>query len=150
MKALQRAARVALWISTAIVLAACATTYQLTLMPRSSGTLYAGEAIERSPGGEATVTITIEDKTYAGTWVPTAADRSTAFVAGGFGWWGRRSGVGTSVSVENPQGGQAKALLQAADGSGLRCDITGLAGHTGGGICRDDRDQFYDVQIRAK
>jgi hypothetical protein len=150
MKALQRAARRALWVCAGIVLVACATTYQLTLMPRSSGKLYAGEAIERSPGGEATLTITIEDKIYAGTWVPTAADRGTAFVSGGFGWWGRRSGLGTSVSVENPQGGQAKALLQAADGSGLRCDITGLAGHTGGGICRDDQDQFYDVQIRAK
>jgi hypothetical protein len=43
-------------------------------------------------------------------------------------------GIGASVTVDNPAGGEAKALLQAADGSGLRCDLQGMvSGRSGGG-----------------
>jgi hypothetical protein len=137
---------------SALLLAACASTYTLTLMPRNSGTLYQGEAVER--GGNATeadVTITT-DKTYSGTWQYTAPDRSNAYVTGGVGF-GRRHGfgLGSVISVDNPYGGEAKALLRAADGSGLRCDFRGLvAGRGGGGTCQDDKGLVYDVQIKLK
>jgi len=124
----------------------CVSTYQLTLMPRNSGSIYQGEAIEE--GAQAKISIAIEGKTYEGTWVTTAADRSTGYVFGGFG--GRRIGVGGTVAIENPSGGEAKALLRAADGSGLRCDFKGMSGRTGGGTCQDDKGLIYDVQIRAK
>jgi hypothetical protein len=129
------------------LLAACSSTYQLTLMPRTSGTLYYGEAVET--GSQAEVTVTIDQKTYTGTWVYSAPDRATGYISGGWGW--RRSSIGGTVTVDNPSGGEAKALLQAADGSGLRCDFRGMAsGRTGGGTCQDDKGLLYDVQIRAK
>lgn len=139
-------ARVAL-IAAAVAAAGCASTYELTLMPRTAGKLYYGEAVQR--GSQADVSITIEGKTYTGTWVEVTPDRTTGYVSGWWGW--RRSVIGTTVTVDNPAGGEAKALLQAADGSGLRCDIRGTAyGRSGGGTCQDDQGLVYDVQIRLK
>lgn len=142
-------ARIATSLAT-LLLAGCASTYQLTLMPRTSGTLYYGEAVEY--GSQADVTVTIDNKTYTGTWVYAAPDRATAYVSGGVGWgWRRFGGIGTTVTVDNPSGGEAKALLRAADGSGLRCDFRGMAyGRSGGGTCQDDKGLLYDVQIRLK
>ncbi len=137
----------ALFASAAVVaLAGCASTYELTLMPRTSGKLYYGKAVQR--GSQADVSVTIEGKTYTGTWVEVTPDRTTGYVSGWWGW--RRSGIGTTVTVDNPAGGEAKALLQAADGSGLRCDIRGTAYGRGGGTCQDDQGLVYDVQIRSK
>jgi hypothetical protein len=135
----------------AALLAGCASTYTLTLMPRTSGNTYTGEAVERS-STEADVTIGIEGKVYTGTWVYTSADRSNAYVSGGIGFGSRRGiGLGSVVTVDNPQGGEAKALLKAADGSGLRCDFKGMSpGRGGGGTCQDDKGLVYDVQIRLK
>jgi len=134
-----------LWL--VVVLCGCVSTYQLTLMPRTSGTLYYGEAIES--GVQADVSVTIDQKTYVGTWVYSTPDRSTVYVSGGWGWY--QSWIGTTVTVDNPTGGEAKALLQAPDGSGLRCDFRGMAyGRSGGGTCQDDEGLVYDVQIRVK
>jgi hypothetical protein len=138
----------------ALALAGCAaTSYQLALMPRNSGKVYTGEAVQPPNGNEARVTIAIEDKVYNGTWLETAPDRSTGFITGGLGFGGRRGGLGfgTTVAVDNPEGGAAKALLQSADGAGLRCDFRGLASaRSGGGTCQDDQGVVYDVQIRLK
>jgi hypothetical protein len=134
------------------LLAGCTSTYTLTLMPRNSGTTYMGEAVERS-STEAEVTIAIDKTVYTGTWVYTSADRSNAYVTGGFGFGGRRAGLGLGsvVSVDNPQGAEAKALLKAADGSGLRCDFRGMSqGRGGAGTCQDDKGLVYDVQVRLK
>lgn len=144
-----------LWslIAAGALLAGCASTYSLTLMPRNSGKLYYGEAVERSAGGPADLSVTIEDKTYTGNWVAQTPGQTTGYVSAGFGWWGRRGGVGIGgpVVVDNPTGGESKALLQAPDGSGLRCDFRGLgAGRSGGGTCQDDKGLLYDVQIRLK
>jgi hypothetical protein len=135
-----------------VALSACTSTYTLTLMPRNSGALYKGEAIERN-GNEADVTIAIGDAVYTGTWVYTSADRSNAYVTGGVGFGSRRGGLGLGsvVAVDNPQGAEAKALLKASDGSGLRCDFRGMAaGRGGAGTCQDDKGLVYDVQIRLK
>ena len=131
----------------ALALGGCATTYQLSVMPRDSGKIYAGTATEHA-NGEATVSIAIEGKTYSGTWVATAPDRTRGFVMGGVGFGRRGGGFGSFVTMDNPQGGEAKALLSASDGSGLRCDFKSGQG-TGGGVCRDDRGKEYDVQLRA-
>lgn len=144
---MRRVVSVLVPLAAVTLLAGCASTYELTLMPRTSGKLYYGEAVQR--GAQADVSVTIEGKTYTGTWVEVAPDRTTGYVAGWWGW--RRSGIGTTVTVDNPAGGEAKALLQAADGSGLRCDIRGMAyGRSGGGTCQDDKGLVYDVQIRLK
>ena len=77
-----------IFLAAAFVLGGCATTYELTLMPRDSGKLYYGTA-EDTGGAEGNVYIAIEDKTYKGTWVQVISDRSTGYVTGGYGY-GRR------------------------------------------------------------
>lgn len=135
-------------LALSLLLAGCASTYSLTLMPRTSGQMYYGEATSK-PAQDAEVTITIGERVYRGTWVVSNPPPSTGFVVGGvFG--SRRSGIGTSVVIDNPAGTEAKALLRAADGSGLRCDLTGVHSGSGGGTCRDDQGLVYDVQIRFK
>lgn len=133
-------------IALAAFAAGCATTYNLTLMPRDSGKLYHGVA-EGAGGTEGTMSITIEGRTYTGTWVEVVADRASAHVTAGIG--SRRSwATGGIVIFDNPGAGEAKALLRSPDGAGLRCDLRGGTGRTGGGVCRDDKGLEYDVQIR--
>jgi len=144
--------RYAALLATA-ALAGCATvtTYQLTAMPRDSGKLYSGTA-QDTGGTEGPISITIEGKTYTGTWVQTRAATTSGYVSGGYGtgpyWHGGGWYGGGFISMDNPAGGAAKALLTAPDGSGLRCDFKSGQG-SGGGECRDDKGQTYDVQVRA-
>ncbi|MDH5212573.1 MAG: hypothetical protein OEW96_12965 [Betaproteobacteria bacterium] len=133
-------------LALATLLAGCTTTYELTLMPRDSGQLYYGEATGQT-GGEMRLRVTLGERTYEGTWVVSDPGPRTGFVVGGvFG--SRRSGVGTSVVIDDPLGTEAKALLRSADGRGLRCDFKGVTGAAGSGICQDDQGLVYDVQLR--
>ena len=128
-----------------LALAGCATSYELTVMPQDSGKLYSGTADDN--GGEGRISITMEDKTYSGTWIETQPSQTTGYVmGGGFGF--RRGGLGSFVTMDNPQGSESKALLTAPDGSGLRCDFKAGQGR-GGGTCRDDKGRMYDVQVRS-
>jgi hypothetical protein len=137
-----------LLLAAALALSGCASTYQLTVMPRDSGKLYSGVADDNG-SGEGQISITIEGKTYTGTWVETQPSRATGYVSGGFGWGGRRGfgGMGSFITMDNPEGGEMKALLTAPDGSGLRCDFKSSQA-SGGGVCRDDKGREYDVQVR--
>ena len=67
-------------------LSGCATVtnYQLTAMPRDSGKLYSGAAQDNG-STEGPISITIEDKTYTGTWVLTRPASTTGYVSGGYG-----------------------------------------------------------------
>jgi len=135
-------------LAAALVLGGCATTYQLAVMPRDSGRLYEGMATDTGYG-EGPISITIEGRTYTGTWVQSVPDRTYGYVSGG--WSGHRGGWGGAggfISMDNPNGGLSKALLTAPDGSGLRCDLQSGWGR-GGGICTDDRGKMYDVQVRT-
>src|ERR1700682_1027496 len=124
-------------LAAALALSGCATTYQLSVMPRDSGKIYTGIAHDNG-SGEGPISVTIENKTYNGTWVQATPDRTTGYVTGGFGW-GRRGGfgLGSMITLDNPQGSEAKALLSSADGAGLRCDFRSGQGH-GGGVWRDE------------
>ena len=130
-----------------LVLAACATTYDLTLMPRDSGKLSYGTA-QTQGSGQASVSITIGDKTYTGNWVQVSPEHTTSYVgASSWGWWG----WGSFGAVDRSYGDAvAKALLQAGDGGGMRCDLFGLTGGQGTGKCVDDKGMIYDVQIRSR
>ena len=137
-------------IAAALALGGCATTYQLSVMPRDSGRIYEGVA-EDNGRGEGRMTITLEGKTYTGTWIETQPSQATGYVSGGFGWGWRGRGfgsLGTFITMDNPQGGESKALLNAPDGSGLRCDFKSGQGRGGGGVCRDDKGREFDVQVR--
>jgi len=136
-------------IALAALLAACTANYALTLMPRDSGKQYFGEATGQA-GGEMQVSITIEERVYRGTWVVADPPPSTGFVVGGVFGSHRGGGVGTTVVIDNPAGTEAKALLRADDGSGLRCDFRGVHGSGGNGTCQDDRGLAYDVQLRRQ
>src|SRR3970282_2053398 len=105
-----------LFAVVADALAGCTTSYSLTLMPRTSGQLYYGEA-SATTGSDAQVSVTIGARTYQGTWVVATPAPTTGFVIGGvFG--SRRSGVGTSVSVDQSAGTEAKGVLGVVDGAG--------------------------------
>jgi hypothetical protein len=131
----------------AAALAGCTTYYDLTLMPRDSGTLMHGSAEDRG-NGSASVTVDIGEKTYSGNWVMVTPERSTSYVgASAWGW----QGWGSFGAIDRAYGDAvAKALLQAADGSGLRCDLFGMTGGQGTGKCTDDKGLVYDVQIRTR
>jgi len=135
-------------LALAVLLAGCTTTYSLTLMPRTSGQIYYGEASGQT-GGEMQVSVVIGERTYRGNWVVADPAPSTGFVVGGV-LGSRRSGVGTTVVIDNPVGTEAKALLRSADGRGLRCDFKGVTGPAGSGSCQDDQGLVYDVQLRRQ
>jgi hypothetical protein len=142
------AARLLVALALATAAGGCGTTqHQLTLMPRDSGKLYQGVA-EDSGGPEGPIAITIEGRTYTGTWVETVPDRTTGYSTGAYGGRHYGWGLGGTYTMDNPSGGEAKALLRSPDGAGLRCDFRGGGGRSGGGICRDDKGLEYDVQIR--
>jgi len=63
-------------IFAALALAGCASTYELQLMPRDSGRIYTGTA-QDSDRGEGPISITIEGKTYNGTWTETQPSTTT-------------------------------------------------------------------------
>src|SRR5260221_870815 len=115
----------ALIIAAALALAGCASTYQLTVMPRDSGKLYSGVAQDAGKG-EGRISITLEDKTYSGTWVETQPSEATGYVTGGLGWgsgWRGRGALGTFITLDKPPGGGSKARPRPADGTGRRCGV---------------------------
>jgi hypothetical protein len=135
-------------IALAALLAGCTTTYSLTLMPRTSGQVYSGEASGQT-GGEMQLSVAIGERLYQGSWVIAEPAPTTGFVLGGI-FGSRRSSVGTSVVIDSPAGTEAKALLRSADGHGLRCDFKGVTGAAGSGTCQDDQGLVYDVQLRRQ
>lgn len=130
-----------------LALSACSTYYDLTLRPREGGKPYVGTAHELTPG-QAAVSIEIGEKTYSGTWTQMAPERSTTYVgASAWGWWDwGPSSAGNRAAGESI----AKALLQASDGSAMRCDFFGPTVGHGTGTCVDDKGRTFDVQFRSR
>jgi hypothetical protein len=136
-------------VALTLLLAGCGTTYSLTLMPRTSGQQFFGEAVSAG-GDEADVSIVIGERSYKGTWVVSRPPPHTGIAVGGAvgPYW---RGMGTTVTIDAQAGTDAKALLRSSDGAGLRCDFRGVYGSSaGGGTCQDDQGLVYDVQIRTK
>src|SRR5260221_4384566 len=96
----------ALILAAALALAGCASTYQLTVMPRDSGKLYSGVAQDAGKG-EGRISITLEDKTYSGTWVETQPSEATGYVTGGLCWgsgWRGRGAPGAFIYIRHTHG----------------------------------------------
>jgi hypothetical protein len=133
----------------ALALSGCATSYQLTVMPRDSGKLYSG-VLEENASGEGRISMALDGKSYEGAWVPDTPGTMHGSVYGGMGWggYGYRRGWGAgAMIVDNPAGVHGKALLNASDGSGLRCDLRMSRGR-GSGLCLNDQGKEFDVQMR--
>lgn len=134
-------------LAAGLSLSACATIYDLTLMPRDSGKITYGTAKDLG-NGQANVTLVVGERLYTGNWVQVTPDATVDYVGASAWGWG---GWGPFGQVSHTTGGAtAKALLQAPDGSGMRCDLYGLNGGSGAGKCTDDKGQSYDVQIRSR
>src|SRR5260221_12953554 len=126
----------ALILAAALALAGCASTYQLTVMPRDSGKLYSGVAQDAGKG-EGRISITLEDKTYSGTWVETQPSEATGYVTGGLWWgsgWGGRGALGTLITLDKPPGGGAEGLPPPRGGTGRRLAVQNGPGRAGGGV----------------
>jgi len=144
---LTNGARVASLLLVSLALGGCATQYDLTLTPRDGGKPAFGTAQDLGPG-QARVSIEIGDKTYRGTWTQVAPERSTTYVgASSWGWWDWGP---NSASARAAGQTIAKAVLQALDGSGLRCDFFGPTLDHGTGTCTDDKGLTFDVQFRSR
>jgi len=142
-----RGGHAAALLLTLSALGGCATQYDLTLTPRDGSKPAFGTARDLGPG-QARVSIEIGDKTYLGTWTLVAAERSTTYVgASSWGWWDWGP---NSASARASGETVAKALLQAFDGSGMRCDFFGPTLGHGTGTCIDDKGQIFDVQFRSR
>jgi len=134
-------------LAATLVLGACTTYYDLTLTPHDGGKPSYGTAHELTPG-QAHVSISVDEKTYTGTWSLITPELSTTYVgASSWGWWewGPSTG-GTRGSGETV----ARALLQAFDGTGMRCDFYGTSVGHGTGKCVEDKGLIFDVQFRSR
>lgn len=140
-------ARAAALLLASLTLGGCAVQYDLTLTPRDGGNPALGTAHNLGPG-QARVSIDIGEKTYRGTWTQIAPERSETYVgASSWGWWDWGP---NSASARAAGQTVAKALLQALDGSTLRCDFFGTTLGHGTGTCIDDKGQIFDVQFRSR
>lgn len=125
------------------LLAGCA--FNVTLMPRDSGTTYTGRMEGR--GGTGTLSIALDAKNCAGPVVKVASGETFGLV-NTFGTTGRRAFSGIST-VATAGDSQFKAILSCNDGSGLRCDLTSTGG-AGGGICLDDKGRVFDAIVTRR
>ncbi len=132
--------KISLVAFAALALAGCASTWQLQVMPRDSGTIYHG-VWQNSGTGTSTMTITLPGGTYTGPVVRTTSAHTYGFYES-FGWRGFGPGFGTVDFYGGTV--RMKALLASPDGKGLRCDFSGDSYHMGG-VCADDSRHVYDV-----
>lgn len=100
-----------------------------------------GQGVAHGNGGKGDLSIDLEGKHYAGTWV--------AVSAGSIGLlqtYGAHPVTATAVSTSGQSTGNA--LLKADDVSGLRCEFqySGWT-KTGIGVCQGDGGRLYDMQI---
>jgi hypothetical protein len=126
----------------AMLIGACTSTASLKLVARDGGD-QANGILQTHDGNTGTMTVYASGKTYNGTWVATHPHDTTSFGVGlGFGRWGHAGG-GT-VSTRGPAGG-GLGLLNAADGSAMRCETHGDTGG-GFGTCTIG-NRVYDLQV---
>ncbi|MBK6006840.1 hypothetical protein JJB11_12135 [Ramlibacter ginsenosidimutans] len=126
-------------------LAGCA--YHVTMMPRDSGQVLAGEL--RGAGGQGTMTMNMAGGITCTGPVARVGSTDTFGLVTTYGA-NTRGGVGTGLGTVHSIGTQyLKAMLTCTDGTGLRCDMSGQ-GASGGGVCADDRGRVYDFIATVK
>lgn len=120
----------------------CASTMNVSMMARDSGTSYTGEIKANGTGG-GVMNISIGSDTCMGPVARVASNESLGF-ASMYGTSGRSAPSivsGMSVTTGDTL---VKAILSCSNGKGLRCELTGRDSH-GGGICVDDAGKIFDV-----
>ncbi len=128
-----------LFAMLAALVSSCALNLQM--MPRDSGKIYSGTANDTG-AGTGTISVTIDDRKYSGTWTRVSSGDTFGFAQL---YGGGRSAFGTYQSFGGPR--FIKALMSSPDNHGLRCDLTSDGFGHGGGICVDDTQRVFDVII---
>ena len=134
-----------IFMSATLLLSGCA--WNLTLMPRDSGTTYTGQ-LQGNGMGSGTMTVNLDGVTCTGPAVRVASNQTFGFA----NTYGRNSNgtTGNAFSTFTVAGdNQVKAILSCSNGKGLRCDMTGR-NSTAGGICVDDAGRLFDVLAIGK
>lgn len=126
-----------------VAISGCASSFDLTLMPRGSGERFSG--ILAGSGGTGEAVVTIDGRTYRGPAARTRDGSATAVMTT------VTPGRAPTTSFGSVAAGDAavRALLSSPDGMGLRCDFIGSSSG-GSGICTDDAGKIYDVIIRRQ
>lgn len=115
--------------------------YNLQLMPRDGGKVYAGKVASNGMGA-GTVSVDIDGKSCNGPFVTTDSGSTFGF-AQTYGNAGNQAFQASGFSTMITGAGQYKALLTCSDGTGLRCDVRGQT--QGAGICVDSNSKVYDL-----
>lgn len=127
------------FVAFSVLLSGCA--YNLQLMPRDGGKVYAGK-VSSNGMGSGSVSVDIDGKSCTGPFVTANSGTSYGF-AQTFGNAGRTPFQASGLSIMSTGAPQYKALLTCSDGSGLRCDVQGEM--QGAGICVDSNSKVYDL-----
>lgn len=131
------------FLALMLILAGCASTASLKLVAREGGEQAQG-VLKTGDGSTGNITVYAGGKTYTGTWVGTRPHDTTSFSIGfGAGRW-RAAGGGGTIVTHGPAG-SGLALLNAADGATMRCEVKGDTGG-GFGVCYAG-ERIYDMQI---
>ncbi len=127
----------------ALLLAGCTSTASLKLVAREGGESAHG-VLRSTDGSTGQMTVYAGSKTYTGTWVGTRPHDTTSFSIGfGAGRW-RAAGGGGTIVTHGPAG-SGLALLNAPDGTTMRCEVKGDTGG-GFGVCYAG-ERVYDMQV---
>lgn len=132
--------------AVAALVSGCA--FQVTMMPRDSGTVYSGE-MHSSGGGRGTMTVYMDGVRYDGEMMKASSDAQFGF-AQAYGSNNRGVRANTTVTTYSGGGNSTyKAILSSNSGRGLRCDLFS-SGMGATGVCMDDKGRLMDVIIAPK
>ncbi|HQR03846.1 MAG: hypothetical protein JSR19_02925 [Proteobacteria bacterium] len=129
---------------TTLALCGCVTgPYQVQLMGRNGGQIHPG-TITTDSNGRMTLSVTLDQTQYSGPLVRTSSSDSYGYIES-LGIGGGPSSPRSAYFSSYGDSVQFKALLNNADGQGMRCDLLGTGRGQGGGVCLDDGGHTYDL-----
>ena len=135
--------RWALIMVAAVALAGCA--HNLTFVNRETGERGTATVKGGSRGGD--IQITLGDKIYNGTWIFESNGGSIGF-ANGTAFSGTAVASASGMMFSESTAGGGTILASTDDGSTLRCQFSyNQMGNTGLGVCQDNHNGVYDLQI---
>ncbi|MBI3506378.1 MAG: hypothetical protein HY059_16195 [Proteobacteria bacterium] len=128
------------------LISVCACTHNIYIVGRTTGAT--GTASVTTFGDKSgNISINLAGKIFTGQWVYLPTGGSLGF-ASATATSGAQSATAFGSAVGMPMGGPGSVLASAPDGSALRCAFSWSEwGHTGIGVCQDNKGEIYDLQI---